>query len=583
MANKITTFVEVVTDVAKSNLGSLKQAISDADTAGGKLKAGFGVVKDSVVANAGALSLGAGAALVGFGIKAVGAFEDTATAAIHLSDTVGVNIEDASRWIGVADDYGISADTLQSSLGKVSKTLDDTKWAQFGVATRDAGGQVRPVNDILLDTFDKLSAMTNAGDRAREGAKLFGKGYAAIAPMIGHTRAEYEKMLGAVEGGQVITDGEAKKSEAMRLAQDHLHDALQEVTLAVGGLVAQGAPIIDFFANVVEGAVNAKGALDGLKFGDQPVFGDVSDSLGVFGKITDAFGNMRDRVKEVVKYGPFSTTEQQKAQDMQEAIKNVSTELDGGEKSWEEYAGGSQAAVAETERETRALGRATGDLTDPIELAKRASKMMTDSIEQGLNSDKAALDALKGTVDDHAAWTNLELEFDSVKQAGVDAADAVKNHTDDARTKTLEYAASLDGLKSHVIDYATEVLKLPTEQVTKIVAAVDPQSISEAEALLAALTRNRNISLSIIAKGGAGYEGGLTGARAAGGPVSAGGDYLVGEDGPEVVHMNGNGNVSTARRTAKMLGHTFNINVGNSNASPDDIARSITWHWRVAG
>ncbi|ESY58295.1 MULTISPECIES: phage tail length tape measure family protein [unclassified Mesorhizobium] len=42
-------------------------------------------------------------------------------------------------------------------------------------------------------------------------------------------------------------------------------------------------------------------------------------------------------------------------------------------------------------------------------------------------------------------------------------------------------------------------------------------------------------------------------ARAAGGPVSAGGTYLVGEKGPEIVTMAGAGNVSTASATAGVL------------------------------
>ncbi len=46
---------------------------------------------------------------------------------------------------------------------------------------------------------------------------------------------------------------------------------------------------------------------------------------------------------------------------------------------------------------------------------------------------------------------------------------------------------------------------------------------------------------------------GYAGARAAGGPVSAGGTYLVGEQGPELVKMAGAGNVSTAGATASIL------------------------------
>ncbi|CCE94933.1 hypothetical protein SFHH103_00433 [Sinorhizobium fredii HH103] len=47
--------------------------------------------------------------------------------------------------------------------------------------------------------------------------------------------------------------------------------------------------------------------------------------------------------------------------------------------------------------------------------------------------------------------------------------------------------------------------------------------------------------------------GRLSGARAAGGPVSAGGTYLVGENGPELLNMSGAGSVTNANSTASIL------------------------------
>ncbi len=45
----------------------------------------------------------------------------------------------------------------------------------------------------------------------------------------------------------------------------------------------------------------------------------------------------------------------------------------------------------------------------------------------------------------------------------------------------------------------------------------------------------------------------LQGRRAAGGPVSAGGTYLVGEKGPELLTMQGGGQVTNANSTASIL------------------------------
>ena len=164
------------TDAAESSLKKLKTQIANTDSTFGKLKIAGGGATDFIKEHAGAMALGAGAALVGFGIKAVGAFEDTAKAAIDMSKTTGLGIEDASRWIGVGKDYEIGADTLTGSIGKITKSISDVKWADFGIATHNAAGQARDANDILLDTLSKLSAMPNKTAQAQEGFKLLDRG-----------------------------------------------------------------------------------------------------------------------------------------------------------------------------------------------------------------------------------------------------------------------------------------------------------------------------------------------------------------------------------------------------------------------
>jgi TP901 family phage tail tape measure protein len=91
-----------------------------------------------------------------------------------------------------------------------------------------------------------------------------------------------------------------------------------------------------------------------------------------------------------------------------------------------------------------------------------------------------------------------------------------------------------------------------------------------AEYLASALVR----SLFGAAGGGGGKGSGLIGAfvgglfgggRAGGGSVSGGKSYLVGEDGPELVTMGGNGHVTPNRQLRAMGGHTFVFNVQTPN------------------
>lgn len=251
MSNKISVVIEATVDKAVSAIKGFKTSIEEAEGLTGKFKAGATSAFSTVKEHAALMAVGAGTALVEFGIKSVEAFQNTAIAARDLSTATGLSVEDASRWRGVAKDMSVDADTLTSGLGKIAKTLDNTKWAKYGIDTRDAGGHARDVNDILLDTFDKLGKITNETERARVGTELFGKGYAAISPLIGKTREEYVKMLGSVEQGQVITSTELDKAEKSEKAQKQLAQAFKELQLAIGQMVAEAAPALTTFAKVV--------------------------------------------------------------------------------------------------------------------------------------------------------------------------------------------------------------------------------------------------------------------------------------------------------------------------------------------
>ena len=74
----------------------------------GKFKAGSNAALSAVKANAGNFAMAAGAALVGFAVKSVGAFQDLALASGKFADATGLSVEEASRFIEVGGDIGVS-------------------------------------------------------------------------------------------------------------------------------------------------------------------------------------------------------------------------------------------------------------------------------------------------------------------------------------------------------------------------------------------------------------------------------------------------------------------------------------------
>lgn len=393
---RISLIVDVDSKAGVSGLKSFGKSVREADGAVGKFKAGAGAAMDSVKANAGALAMAGGAALVAFGVKALGAFTDTAMGARDLSAATGLAVEDASRFIAVADDLGLSASDLTAGLGMVSKTLDDTKWDKYGIATRDASGQARDMNDILLDTFDVLSKETNLTERARLGKELLGKGYASLAPLIGKSRAEYEKMLGAVEDGQVITQKEAEKAQRMAAAQDALQDALNEVTLAVGSYVAELAPTIELMSAAVSEVTDLTDELGPLKTAFDAVLSPIGMATSLYGELTES----------------QSITDK--------SLEELNKTLDEGNASAETRASALQS-WHEANDKTTGSSNLLADAVDDVEAAADAAATKAQELADALDAQRdAALTAASSMWDVEEATLNANAKYDDYKASLVD-------------------------------------------------------------------------------------------------------------------------------------------------------------------
>ncbi|HEX3087259.1 MAG TPA: hypothetical protein VHQ23_01295, partial [Ilumatobacteraceae bacterium] len=428
---------------------------------------------------------------------------------------------------------------LQTALGKVGKTLDGAQWEKYGIATHDAGGQARDVNDILLDSFDVLGKITNQTDRTKAGNALFGKGYAQLAPLIGKTRKEMEDYLGSVEDGQVITDSEAKKAEEFRLAQDNLKDALHEVTLKVGEQVASLAPLLDGLTQLV----NLQEKAGFLPNPLSSLSGAIDDAKEAW----RSFNGENEKAAETAADSAIALAT------TGAAAKEYATATDDGTSAM----GDSIAAFAHQGLEADNTAKA-------IDAAKRHAQMFADDTKRGLDEVSGRWDALEGNISNENTWINLQQSFDDVKAKMVEAGDVGGKSGEEIEKGYRDAAIAVNDQKLAVIDYAKNVLGLPPEKVTDIVAHIDEDDLAGAEAILANLTRNRNADIFITSHGGAGY--GPNGKPHAGGGKAGmtGGDF-AGEYGVEMVTPGAN--VRNPAETGDIMnraggGTTINITVG---------------------
>lgn len=416
--DRIRIIVSTITDV--SGIKSFRTAVQEADGVTGKFKAGAVSAFETVKNNAGLLALGAGVALVEFGIAAFNSFEKVALGARNLSSHVGLTIEDASRWNGAAKDLGLSADVLYFGLSRVAKTIDDTKWGDYGIKTHDAAGQILPINDILLQTSDVLRSVEDNATRAAIGNDLFGRGYNKISPMIDRGSESLKAYLAHVEKGQVITEEELHTAEAAKKAQADLGQAFQELGFHIGGMLAKAAPAIETLAHGVIVVADLTGRVLDMFF--------ATDSAG---KSVDIMGKHFDKLN--------LQAQAQAIEDMTNAAEKAS----GGFKRLGDFIGGNVGLLDENLYQFQNLEKAITDLnkTDPA-----GAHAVVDSL-QAIRDAAAQGDQAAQIWLDH--WQLSAKDMDRLKSKLDPVVDSLGNVIKTSKDMELEQKALDDALKEH--------------------------------------------------------------------------------------------------------------------------------------
>lgn len=552
----------------------ISKSINEVDGGFAKMKAGGKALFGELNKMGSAFALAGGAALINFAIQGAAKFQALAKEAINLGKATGLSTEQASRWIAVADDLGVEAESLTTTFGKIAKTIDGEAWAKYGISTRDANGVIRDTNEILLDALDLLGKTTNGAERARIGNELFGKSFSALAPLIGQTRQEYEAMLAAVPEGEVITPEEAAKAEELRLAMDALGDAVNNISLAFGQVVAAGAPLIDVLTK----------AVDITTWGVRNIGEQSGEMAGVLTEFSQAAKKSGGSVAELARdwnsfyVGVFN------ASAIGDKLANMNDEFWNTEKAFNELLGSNKEVAGQTLEmfELWVSGAERGvsgmqDLADQYGLnrdnlnqlrqsyvdAGGASEAYRRAQEEQAKASEEAAQAAWAQYDAVSALANSQLGLRGAVRNLQDAQDELATAEDDSTTSKDEYAeaqdrvlesmlrvaqaasdqakkqAELEGSTYSARDAADEQIKA-LEFLRDTLGPTDPLR-AQLQAYIDQLnTVPREIRTNAVIGFGTAEFNNLAAMygqripRAFGGPVSAGNAYRVNEFGPEV-------------------------------------------------
>ena len=470
MANRITTIIDFVTDGASRQLSGFKAKIAEADTATGKMKAGFGAAGDFIKSNAASIATTAGAALVGFGIQSVKAFNDIAIEAGKFADATGLAVEDASRWIEVAGDVGVSAETTSGLFVRLNKAIGDGApvVAQLGIEQKKLADGTTDVNATMVEAIRKLNEIKDPTERAAAAQKLFGRGYKEAAEIIFTSADGLVNKLGEVADAKVIDEDELAKARDFREAMDNLKDSFEEISLVIGEqltpVVSDAAdhlltlksaaelvpdPLKDaanFARNFVDPLYGIKNAADGVK-----------DSLGGAEIATESVGSEQQQVTAAVHAAIAATDTHSESLDLQaqyhevgaataaaheQALADEKAQIDRNvattQRLTDEYKDQRDAADDLLRAKTQLVG---GEIA--VRQAQREAKTAADELNTAIAEGTIEFSELGPALDDvttkqmAAAQAAAQLEADQLRANG---------STVDAQTEAYLYKQELQKL-----------------------------------------------------------------------------------------------------------------------------------------
>jgi hypothetical protein len=551
-SEKIEVILDVQTTKAATALRGFRTSVSEADGFVGKFRAGTQAGFALVEQYAAQMALAAGASLIAFGVKAVTAFQDTALEAGKFADTTGVGVEAASRWIEVAGDIGVGADTVEKALAFMNKTLGTSpeKFAQYGVAIARAKDGTVDVNGTFLNLVDRLGQIPDRAQRTAAAAALLGRGWSGMSELIGKGADELKRSLDAVSDAKVTTPEELARAKELRETIDKLVDRVQDFALTVGGALAPalsmiGDKIDDLSAglgkidgaveNVTGGglahwageAVDAMIPLDNIGKGLKRTFDEESGAgekaYGVLQELTSVvpvLGEATERLGEAI----FPTVEAvgdlniaaQVAANQQRTLREEMART--GDGSAVARVKAKQLAEATVEHYTEAYKAEEAEKAQAIALAasQQAAQAARDTqrelAEAHTRSARAADDQreanekLSGELSAEAAFLNLAQQLDDVTASAADVAAEIAAGTLSAEEGMRRQALAVNAAKQAVLEYGEKIGGLPVEKQVRFAALIDQGQYDQVLAQLAILERNRTMELSIVAKGGIGVS-----------------------------------------------------------------------------
>lgn len=164
------------------------------------------------------------------------------------ADRLGFGVEALQRWRFAASQSGVEANTFDLALQRFTRRTAEAAQGtgeakdaleQLGIQLTDNQGNLRPTEELLLDVADRLSQVTDQGDRVRIAFKLFDSEGVSLLNLLQRGRGTIEDFGDELERtGGVLEEDVVRGAEATKDALSRLSTVIQ-VNLTRGVLGVQ--------------------------------------------------------------------------------------------------------------------------------------------------------------------------------------------------------------------------------------------------------------------------------------------------------------------------------------------------------
>jgi hypothetical protein len=575
--------VEIILKATDQASATLKKSSGEL----GKMQSSLmSMVSPVTLVSAGIAGVGA---VIASSIKDVSEYNRTV---MLLSQNLSLTSEETSRIIQVADDFGISIDQVRTSL-------------QFAAKNGFA-----PTVENLANLADHLKTVQDPTVRAAELTKIFGRSWSELTPLLNAGGDAIRNGSAAIEDGLIVTQAAIDQSERLRIANDRVSDSFTSIKNSIGNTATPALADItskaaDYFQMV---SLYNKASREGVIVDDKAirvtmrhadatmsyteVIQELTDLLVAKKKITDANDQADESRFTITNRLTDATYEQNRVNDiaadrwqglgekMQFAKEEAQKLANEGLKQLQYAMAGKldDAAKGFTER-VGELGTKTRILEDKIsELEKRkyltgAQKQELADLKKELEEVEKSRQAEKTTFDD----TSARILFDLMQERL-----AVDGVIDQEDLNALTNYATKTGLVGEAATAASLLMQQAWIDA-KGDASLYGQKVLEIIGFIKSIPTDVNVDLWIkIHQGvvggnlappgpppGPGYT--WDGTRwvknkAAGGPVMAGGAYIVGEAGPEMFVPSTSGKIIPNNQMGAGINLTINAYGLDENA-----------------